>query len=101
MDDSNLFRLRRWYQDQCDGDWEHSRGVSIDTLDNPGWSLTVHLEDTAAEGQVFNPVKIQRNDENDWVHGKVEGLKFHGHCGPNNLNELLGVFLDWVASTHQ
>jgi Immunity protein 53 len=30
----------------CDGDWEHSSGVSIGTIDNPGWSLDVELAET-------------------------------------------------------
>jgi hypothetical protein len=29
--------LEQWYQEQCDGDWEHHCGVTIETLDNPGW----------------------------------------------------------------
>jgi hypothetical protein len=28
--------LQGWYATQCDGDWEHEYGVSIETLDNPG-----------------------------------------------------------------
>lgn len=42
-----LQELQRWYRSQCNGDWEHSYGVKIDTLDNPGWSVTVELADTA------------------------------------------------------
>jgi len=30
-------RIQDWYRRQCDGDWEHSYGVKIETLDNPGW----------------------------------------------------------------
>jgi hypothetical protein len=29
--------LQAWYAEQCDGDWEHQFGVSVETLDNPGW----------------------------------------------------------------
>jgi hypothetical protein len=28
--------LMRWYAAHCDGEWEHTYGVVIDTLDNPG-----------------------------------------------------------------
>jgi Immunity protein 53 len=34
-------RLQVWYLAQCDGDWEHRHGVTIGTLDNPGWSLRI------------------------------------------------------------
>ena len=30
-------RLQKWYKSQCNGDWEHSFGIKIETLDNPGW----------------------------------------------------------------
>jgi hypothetical protein len=33
--------LTQWYLAQCNEDWEHSYGVAIGTLDNPGWSLEV------------------------------------------------------------
>lgn len=38
MQDSGdvLERLERWYAAQCNGDWEHTYGVKIGYLDNPG-----------------------------------------------------------------
>jgi hypothetical protein len=27
--------LEQWYQQQCDDEWEHHYGVTIETLDNP------------------------------------------------------------------
>ncbi|MFT5930929.1 MAG: hypothetical protein ACI93G_000001, partial [Hyphomonas sp.] len=41
--------MPRWYQSQCDGDWEHSFGLKIESLDNPGWSVHVDLEGTSLE----------------------------------------------------
>jgi hypothetical protein len=41
-----LYLLQRWYVAQCNGEWEHSYGIEIGTLDNPGWSLRVDLKDT-------------------------------------------------------
>jgi immunity protein 53 of polymorphic toxin system len=38
-----LRRFQNWYQAHCNGDWEHHAGVTIDTLDNPGWSVRIHL----------------------------------------------------------
>ena len=32
--------LQQWYSAHCDGEWEHGFGVTIATLDNPGWSVT-------------------------------------------------------------
>jgi Immunity protein 53 len=45
--------LQKWYQSQCNGDWEHSYGITIQTLDNPGWSLFVNLDGTMMEERSF------------------------------------------------
>jgi hypothetical protein len=47
--------LHHWYLAQCDGDWEHSNGISIETLDNPGWSVKIDLSDTRLDGIPFTP----------------------------------------------
>lgn len=41
--------LQAWYADQCNEDWEHEWGVKIETLDNPGWSVSIDLEETDLE----------------------------------------------------
>ncbi|WP_338708672.1 MULTISPECIES: Imm53 family immunity protein [Paenibacillus] len=33
--------LQNWYHENCNGDWEHSYDVKIDTVDNPGWSVEI------------------------------------------------------------
>jgi hypothetical protein len=38
--------LQDWYKQNCDGDWEHSYGINIYTVDNPGWSVNIELTDT-------------------------------------------------------
>ena len=43
---NNFLWLQQWYYGHCNGDWEHGSGIHIDTLDNPGWSITINLEDT-------------------------------------------------------
>ena len=37
-------QLQAWYAAQCNGKWEHTYGIAIGTLDNPGWSLSVDLD---------------------------------------------------------
>jgi hypothetical protein len=63
----HIEQIQAWYAAQCDGDWEHQYGVSIETLDNPGWrvivdfsgssldniSLQTHQEDKGEEGWIF------------------------------------------------
>jgi len=48
-------QIQAWYAAQCNGDWEHQYGISIDTLDNPGWCVTIDLTRTSLENVVFQP----------------------------------------------
>ena len=96
---NELHRLQLWYLSQCDGDWQHSYGVSIENIDNPGWKLTVELTNTGLQDLDFQIVSIKRSAI-DWIHCAVTEMKFRGRGGPQNLVEILGVFLDW-AEGHQ
>ena len=89
-------RLEDWYISNCDGDWEHQNGVNIETLDNPGWAIEIDLAGTALERTGFNPVERHNDDQNDWILCRRNGMNFEGFGGPQNLDELLTVFFDWV-----
>jgi hypothetical protein len=39
----NFNKSQHWYLEQCNDLWEHSYGVKIDTLDNPGWLLVIRF----------------------------------------------------------
>ena len=49
--------LQQWYSAHCDGEWEHGPGITIETIDNPGWSMTILVEGTELESATFEPVK--------------------------------------------
>lgn len=83
--------LQEWYMKQSNNVWEHSYGIKIDTIDNPGWMLSVDLKDTLLEGVVLENTSIERSD-NDWVHYKILNNQFLGYGGPENLSELIIVF---------
>lgn len=87
--------LQQFYLSQCEGDWEHSYGIRIETLDNPGWQISIDLADTPYEGKLFNEFQHLRT-ENDWIDCRIEGTVFRGFCGPANLSETVAVFRDWV-----
>ena len=94
---TRLEQLQRWYLAQCDGEWEHDYGVDISTLDNPGWRLKINLEGTPLSGRPFVRLETHRTDD-DWVVCWVEKSCFHAASGPLNLEEALGVFLDWAGA---
>ncbi len=94
-------RLQKWYLSECNGDWEHRYGVQIGTLDNPGWMVDIDLHGTAMENVPFSPVKhgaVADNIEDDknWMSCEVENRVFKGRGGPEKLEEILKVFLDWA-----
>lgn len=92
-----LTHLQEWYESQCNDDWEHQFGVEIDTLDNPGWNVTIDLDDTNLAGKPFKEIK-DIEPERDWIHCWVDGAKFRGIGGPRKLEEILRIFVDWANS---
>lgn len=94
---NELKRLQRWYRGQCNEDWEHGFGVKIETLDNPGWYVTIDLAETELEHRHFEPLSRGDSEEDtDWIFCKLEATRFVGSGGAENLGELLRVFLDWA-----
>lgn len=92
INNSALFRLQEWYFSQCDADWEHSHGLKIDTLDNPGWTLTVDLVDTDLADLSMQRQVIQRSEQ-DWVQQEVKNGQYLACGGPFNLEEMIEAFL--------
>ncbi len=91
-----LDHLVSWYVEHCDGEWEHSYGVALDTIDNPGWSLRVDLQETRLEGVAMERERVDRS-EDDWVHAWSDGAAFHAAGGPKNLYEIVAAFAQFAA----
>jgi hypothetical protein len=96
--------LQQWYSAHCDGVWEHSFGITIETIDNPGWSVTISLERTELESIPFEPVKAEANERN-WVQCRVaergdgeNQRRFKGRGGASNLSDIIGVFRRWTEN---
>jgi hypothetical protein len=86
MEKDTLAWLQEWYRSKCDGEWEHEKGIRIDTLDNPGWSVVADIG-TVAE---FSAISEHRG-EYDWLRCEVKEGRFYGHGEPGNLGEILEV----------
>ena len=100
---NSLQELQDWYLSQCNEDWEHTYGVSIKTLDNPGWSLEVELTDTDLDAKEFKEQSYgvgddAKSSEDNWIICKVKENKFIGYGGPRKLEENISVFLGWAKS---
>jgi hypothetical protein len=94
---NELVEFQSWYASQCDGDWEHGKGIEIGTLDNPGWSVRINLEDTELEERAFAAVEENYEDEREWLRCWVAEKQFHAAGGPFQLQRMLRIFLDWAG----
>jgi len=99
---TTLERLQAWFQAQCDGDWEHHKGISIQSSDNPGWWVKIDLTGTALEDKPLAP--IRRGDvgsldpQPPWLNCYVENGVFNGTGDPTTLEEIIDVFLAWAEN---
>lgn len=94
--ESELERLQVWYRAQCDGDWEHTYGVEIGTLDNPGWRVHIDLAGTYLAEAAFLAVE-RVGPDGRWLRCWVEDQRFHAAGGPTMLPEMLRTFVDWAG----
>jgi hypothetical protein len=100
--------LERWYQSRCDGEWEHDHGVTIQSLDNPGWLVTIELQHLVsaqrANDRVLAVVGEPPSDANGnlggviWMECKIESGKFVGAGDPTQLRAILAQFRSLVES---
>lgn len=92
--------LQDWFTSWCDGDWEHTYGVEVETLDNPGWRVTIDLIGTDLENRYF-PVVEQEISEDNWFYCRVRDNAFEGAGGPINLEQILQTFRAWAESNRR
>src|SRR5690349_7674980 len=98
--------LEQWYQEQCDGEWEHDCGVTVETLDNPGWLVKIDLRgvepEALATGRVLAIVGEPPSDSNGnqggliWMTCKIEAGKFIGAGDPTQLRAILAQFISLI-----
>ncbi len=92
-----LRELQCWFLEQCDGRWEHRFGVKIETLDNPGWTVAISLDHTPLEQANF-PEYSDVEPDVTWAKCWKEGTEFRGVGGPNELERILRIFLEWARA---
>ncbi len=91
---TNLQKLQKWVSEQANGEWEHSFGVKIETLDNPGWSLVIDLTDTKYEDLTTAEVSIV--DEEFWFQYYISNSTFKAYGDLSQLDFLIGKFLELI-----
>jgi len=97
MSNSLLNWIGNWYKNNCDGDWEHSYGITIETTDNPGWHITIDLINTNLCNE-FIEYSLVENNASDWYGIKVENAKFIASGDDSKLELLLLEFQKFVEA---
>jgi hypothetical protein len=97
--------LLEWLQqifanDLCNNSWEHEHGITLTTVDNPGWSFEFDLRDTYFMDIPFEEVFVQKDDDN-WYHCTLKKGIFHGWGGAKNLTNILETLRDWYLKAEQ
>ncbi len=94
---STINWIQHWYAVHCDGDWEHQYGISIETLDNPGWAVVIELNGTDLSSRSMDPLHVDEAPD-DWMQCTVSDLKFKGYGDPSKLSSILTAFRRWVET---
>ena len=84
--------IQGWFASQCDGVWEHSFGIEVLNIDNPGCKLKINGASLKRAGFV----SLERN-ESDWIRVTMTDMEFVGYGGTENLKELMSLAVNWLA----
>ena len=91
--------LENWYESQCDGNWEHDYGVKIENIDNPGWSITININ------EIIEKVTLNKIDwtiigdfESKWVGFMLSDDIFKASGSSKNLSILIYIFKQIVEN---
>ncbi len=92
--------LQKWYHQNCNGEWEHSYGIEIGTLDNPGWYVNIDLNETQYENLQMEEV-IQEKGDNDWIRCVISDGVFRGAGDSLKYKEILQIFKNVIEKEKQ
>ncbi len=98
---TTLARLQTWYSRQCNGIWEHSSGVVIESCDNPGWWVKINLIGTPLQTHTFTKIGEGVDARHFplgsyWLSCHIENGTWHGAGDETKLERILEVFLAWA-----
>jgi hypothetical protein len=92
----DLSKLLNWYLEQCDGNWEHTYGFLIETLDNPGIRISIDLRGTKLEHEELEPISTEMQTDDRWLYCcKTAESRFEGASHPTQFGLLLEIFYRW------
>lgn len=90
--------IQSWFQKNAFDEWEHSYGVKIETLDNPGWFVQIDVRETSLENRPFDALKYDGGDD-DWLFCDVKDCVFMGAGDTKKLKRILEIFRTWAEKS--
>ena len=84
--------IQNWYNQQCDGHWEHYYGVKIENIDNPGWDVKIDFNDTGLIVEQNIDWQFFEMSETNWIGYKVVDNVFEASGDPFKLELILSLF---------
>ncbi len=108
MATNDLEWLGTWYQQQCDGKWEHQKGMQLKPLHGTqtgivsgtvqsGWHLSIDLRGTTAAGAAPRKLQVCALDgtfRGPWLRCTLNAHQFAGEGA--EVEELIAVFRTWI-----
>ena len=93
--------LGTWYGQQCNGKWEHQKGMLLEPiLDSSarestpvGWRLRIDLRGTAAAGSAPRRIAVCAM-RGTWLRCSLNEQSFQGEGA--EVEMLIGVFRRWI-----
>ena len=87
--------LQQFFLSNCDGEWEHEYGCTIETMSDPGWLIRFDLRETEHAAKVLEELE-DRASPLAWLKCRMEAGVFEGQCGPRRLAECIDILRDVV-----
>ncbi len=88
--------LQNWFEEQCDGNWEHEYSIRIETIDNPGWSIEIDLPEQINEITVSQKWKLFELSDDNWLGYKIENNIFFASGDPKKLDLMILIFKEFI-----
>lgn len=95
MENKGYQWIEEWYLENQAEEWGGTTSVKIETIDNPGWSVKINLQETNLENKSFNDF-FDDKSEDDWILCEVKEGFFHGVGDAKKLSTILNIFKEWA-----
>lgn len=89
--------ISTWFSSHCDGDWEHENIIKIETLSNPGWTITIDVNYTELD-EIDIKLEKYRASDDDWYSFEIKKNTFRAGGDPSKLYFLLNKFKELVEA---